>query len=61
MFSLYNISQNQLLIDTGFLLLLFYSVWLHCQNTTKAASSNNMEAGNKLSNELLLYSDPINK
>lgn len=39
--------------------LLFYWVWQHCQNTTGAASSNNLEVGNKLSNELLLYRDPI--
>lgn len=41
--------------------LQFYWVWQHCQNTTGAASSNNVEAGNKLSNELLLSRDPIEK
>lgn len=33
--------------------LQFYWVWQHCQNTTGAASSNNVEVGNKLLNDFL--------
>lgn len=48
-----NINKSQLSIGA----LQFYWVWQHCQNSTGAASSNNMEVSNKLSNELLLYCD----
>lgn len=48
-----NINKSQLSIGA----LQFYWVWQHCQNSTGAASSNNMEVSNKLSNELLLYRD----
>lgn len=48
---------NKSLISIG--ALQFYWVWQHCQNTTGAASSNNVEVGNKLSNEFLLYRDLV--
>lgn len=35
----------------------FYGVWQRCQNTSGAANSNNTQAGNKLSNALLLCRD----
>lgn len=61
MFALYGVltklTMNKSWISIG--ALQFYWVWQHCQNTTASASSNNVEVGNKLSNELLLYRDPV--